>query len=531
VLVQALHHRRWTTLGRATVSHRGFRVVFTAPSRPGALIVRAVLYRRHHRLGTSAAHRLVVRTRRPPHPPAAILGGAIAGWGANAHGELGGGFTGPPSASPVPVRGLHAIKAVASTYFTSYALLGDGTVRAWGGNDFGQLGAGARSKPSVEPVPVTGLSGVRAIAAGGDHAIALLSNGTVATWGGNSYGQMGNGTTLKGAEGTGSTVPLVVPHLSGVVAIAAGGGDDVALLSNGTLVAWGENKQGQLGDGTTSEKDIPTPVRGLSSVRAVAIGGVGSLGGHMLALLDDGTVRAIGGDEHGQLGDGTDTSTSSPVAVKGLTGVTAVSASVSHSMALLENGTVLAWGSNSKGELGLPPNGPETCGNPPVACSRTPVRAGVTGASAISAGFRFSLAVTAGKVFSWGWNEFGQLGNGTTTDSAAAAPVSGLGNAIAVAASERHSLALLGAGGPPASIEVTPGIGSLTVNWQASEGSELWRVTWRPVAHPAVKWAPYVHLAPATRSYTISGLSRQPYEVAVANRANGQRIITGTPSG
>ena len=532
LLIQALHHRRWTTLGRGAVSHRGFRVHFTAPGHPGVLIVRAVLYRRHRRLGTSASRRLLVRAAPGPPPPAPpILGATIAGWGANYHGELGGGYKGPVSTLPVPVRGLRGVRAVAGTYFTSYALLGDGTVRSWGGNAFGQLGAGERSKPSVEPLLVSGLTGVSAIAAGGDHAMALLNNGTVATWGGNSYGQMGNGTTLKGAEGTGSAVPVIVPHLSGVVAIAAGGGDDVALLGNGTLVAWGENKQGQLGDGTTTEKDVPTPVRGMSSVKGVAIGGIGSLGGHMLALLDDGTVRAIGGGEHGQLGDGSDASSSSPVVVKGLTGVTAVSASVSHSMALLEDGTVVSWGSNSQGELGVAAGGPETCDKPPVPCSRVPVRVGVTGASAISAGFRFSLAVTAGRVFSWGWNEYGELGNGTTTDSSTPGPVSGLSDVIAVAASERHSLALLGSSGPQPSIEVTGGVGSLTVSWQAGQGTEPWRLTWRPVAHPAVKWGPYVRLPAATLSYTISGLSRQPYEVAVGNRANGQRIITGTPSG
>jgi alpha-tubulin suppressor-like RCC1 family protein len=454
----------------------------------------------------------------------------MAGWGANDHGELGGGFKGPVSTLPVPVRGLHGIEAVAGTYYTSYALLGDGTVRSWGGNAFGQLGAGARSKPSVEPVPVAGLTRVSAIAAGGDHAMALLSNGTVATWGGNSYGEMGNGTTLKGTEGTGSAVPVIVPNLSGVVAIAAGGGDDVALLSNGTLMAWGENKQGQLGDGTTTEKDVPTPVLGLSSVKAVAIGGIGSLGGHMLALLDDGTVRAIGGGEHGQLGDGADASSSSPVVVTGLTGVTAVAASVSHSMALLGDGTVVSWGSNSNGELGVAAGGPESCDKPAVSCSKVPVRAGVTGAGAISAGFRFSLAVASGRVFSWGWNEKGQLGDGTTTDSATPVAVSGLSDVIAVDASERHSLALLGAPAPRAPIEVTAGVGSLTVSWQGSEGTEPWRLTWRPVAHPTAKWGPYVRLAPATRGYTISGLSAQPYEVAVGNRANPQRIITGIPS-
>jgi alpha-tubulin suppressor-like RCC1 family protein len=455
---------------------------------------------------------------------------AIAGWGDNDHGQLGGGFRSPAIALPVPVPGLHGIKAVAATYFTSYALMSDGTVRSWGGGAFGQLGAGARESASPTPVAVAGLTGVKAIAAGGDHAMALLSNGTVAVWGGNTYGQMGNGTTLKGAEGTGSTVPAIVPNLSGVVAIAAGGGDDVALLSNGTVVAWGENKQGQLGDGTTVEKDIPTPVRGLASVKAVAVGGIGSLGGHLLALLNDGTVRAVGGGTSGQLGNGGDTSSSSPVTVRGLTGVSAVAASVSHSMALLKDGSVVAWGADANGELGIPP-GPEICGKFATPCSRLPVRTGLASVTKIAAGFRFSLALSAGKVLAWGWNGLGQLGNGTTVDSSAPAPVSGLSAVLDIATGEKHSLAMLGTSGASPLIEVAAGAGSLTVSWQAGETTDRWGVSWRPLAHPAVKWGPYVALPPATRSYTISGLSAQPYEVDVRNKAFGHKVMVGTPLG
>src|SRR5204863_4484870 len=176
------------------------------------------------------------------------------------------------------------VKQVAATYFSSYALLEDGTVRSWGGNTFGQLGVGGRGQPSTNPLQVAGLGGVTAIAVGGAHVMALLANGTVATWGGNSFGAGSPGTTSRSGEGVGSFVPQIVPGLGGVVAIAAGGADDAALLSNGTVVAWGENKQGQLGDGTTVEKPVPTPVRGLSSVKAIAFGGVPTLGGHMLAL-------------------------------------------------------------------------------------------------------------------------------------------------------------------------------------------------------------------------------------------------------
>ncbi|MCW3026580.1 MAG: repeat-containing protein [Solirubrobacterales bacterium] len=538
VAIQRLRGRRWSTLHAGAVAHRKFRVVFTAPNIPGILTVRAVLYRHGRRVGISGSRKLVIRAlaQGPSTAPlstaplASGLATTIAAWGENTHWELGAGYKSGRSTVPVSVVGLSGIKAVAATYFSSYALLNDGTVRSWGGNLWGQLGDGTRGEESPSPVSVSGLTGVSAIAAGGAHAMALLSNGTVATWGANTYGQMGNGTTLNGVEGIGSDVPVIVPGLTGVVAIAAGGADDVALLSNGTVVAWGENKQGQLGDGTTVEKDVPTAVRGLASVRAIAIGGIASLGGHMLALLNDGTVRAIGGNPFGQLGNGTTTASSSPVTVTGLSGVTAVSAALSHSMALLQNGNVLAWGNNYDGELGVS-SGPEQCGSSSTACSRVPVPVGLANVTGISAGFRFSLAVSGGRVFAWGFNELGQLGNGTTTNSSLPTSVSGLGGVAAVAAGEKHSLALLQASGPATVIEVTAGVGSLTVTWMSGEETEPWGVTWRPVAHPAEPWARAVSLAPATRRYTITGLSARPYEVMLKNKTFGQKVVTGTPLG
>lgn len=536
VSIQRLRGRRWSTLTTGRVAHRKFKVAFTAPNLPGVMTVRAVLYRRGRRVGISRSRKLLIRAPSATPPGVAVplasqlVSTSISAWGENTHWELGAGYKSERSAVPVSVVGLSAIKAVAATYYSSYALLNDGTVRSWGGNLWGQLGNGTHGESSPTPAPVTGLTGVTAVAAGGAHVMALLSNGTVATWGANTFGELGNGTTLKGAEGVGSEVPLIVPGLTGVVAIAAGGGDDVALLSNGTVVAWGDNTVGQLGDGTTAEKDVPTPVRGLTGVKAVAIGGVSSLGAHMLALLNDGTVRAIGGNGFGQLGNGTTTASSSPVTVTGLSGVAAVSASLSHSMALLQNGQLMSWGNNVNGELGVG-SGPEMCGKEPAACSKVPVLVGLTDVTRISAGLRFSLALSAGKVYAWGLNELGQLGNGTTTTSSLPTPVSNLGGVVDISAGERHSLALIQASVPAALIEVTAGVGSLTVSWKASEGSEPWSLSWRPVANPAEKWGPYVTLPPATRSYTISGLSARRYEVVVKNKSFGQKIVTGTPLG
>jgi alpha-tubulin suppressor-like RCC1 family protein len=525
VVLQTRRAARWLVLGRSIVSRRRFRIAFTAPSADAVLVVRAVVHRRRHRALVSPSRTIVVRVAHAPRAPAGV---AVAAWGNNNHRQLGAGFKNPFSALPVSALEIGGVRAVVATYFSSYALLEDGTVRSWGGNTFGQLGFGARGQPSIGPMHVAGLAGVTAIAASGTHVMALLSNGTVATWGGNSFGQMGNGTTFHGTEGSGSFVPQIVPGLTGVVSIAAGGADDAALLSNGTVVAWGENKQGQLGDGTTVEKTVPTPVSGLSGVKAIALGGISSLGGHMLALLGDGTVRAIGGNPSGQLGDGTTTNRSSPVVVRGLSGVTAIAASVSHSMARLQNGTVVTWGNNAYGELGTGV-GPETCGSERVACGRAPVPVGLSNVEAVSAGFRFSLALSAGRVSAWGLNDTGQLGDGTTTDSAVPVPVSNLADVAAISAGEAHSLALLGAAGPAPVFAVVAGHGSLTVSWEAPPTSEPWSVSWRPMAHPALKWAPFVRLDPAARTYAVTGLAAQPYEVVVRNKALGAKIVTGTP--
>jgi alpha-tubulin suppressor-like RCC1 family protein len=483
----------------------------------------------------SGVRRLLIVGFPPPVPPPTPAAHAV-GWGLNDHGQLGGGYRNELSTVPVAVPGLGSLLQVAAT-FDSFALESDGIVRSWGGNFFGQLGDGVRSKlPSLAPTAVSGLTGVKQIAVGGSHAMALLSNGTVATWGGNLFGQLGNGTTAEGhetSEHISSPVPIVLPGVSGVVSIAAGGADDAALLGNGTVLAWGENKYGVLGDGTTSEKDVPTLVRGLTGVKAIALGGSPSDGAHLLALLGNGTVMALGDNRFGQLGDGSTAIDSvTPVAVKGLSGVKAIAAGYSHSMALLENGTVVTWGSDKFGQLGVGPVH-ETCtntiGTATVSCSRVPVTVALHNASAITAGLNFSLALSGGAVLSWGANENGQLGDGNKNNSSTPVSVSGLSGVAQISAGEYHSLALLSEAPPQPAVELIPGSGTLTVRWRAAETGEPWTVRFREAVRPVVPWPTRLHLAPSTRSYTITGLLTKPYEVLVSNPSFGNKIVLGTP--
>jgi alpha-tubulin suppressor-like RCC1 family protein len=166
-----------------------------------------------------------------------------------------------------------------------------------------------------------GLSDVINVAAGASHSLAVKTDGTVWAWGYNNYGQLGNNTTVQ------KNAPVQVSGLSGVTNVAAGESYSLALKRDGTVWAWGWNLFGQLGDNTTVDKSTPVQVSGLSDVIAVAAGYY-----HSLALKRDGTVWAWGYNGNGALGDGTTASSSTPVQVQGLGAVTLMAAGRFHSL-------------------------------------------------------------------------------------------------------------------------------------------------------------------------------------------------------
>jgi alpha-tubulin suppressor-like RCC1 family protein len=276
---------------------------------------------------------------------AVLANGTVEAWGGNEHGELGDGTTEQQS-TPQPVSGLSEVTAVAAGFSFGLALQSDGTVEAWGPNEHGELGDGTTEK-RLTPAPVPGLSNVVAISAGCFDSFALLANGTVESWGANKRGELGNGTDKP------QRTPELIPGLSNVVAISAGCYFALALLSDGDVEGWGANEHGELGDGTTAEQPAPVPIPGLSNVAEVSAGGKFGL-----ALLSDGSVEAWGGNEHGELGDGTTETPKTtepprtPEPVPGLSGVVAVSAGADFGLALLGEGLVAGWGNNLYGELG-----------------------------------------------------------------------------------------------------------------------------------------------------------------------------------
>ncbi|MFJ6185256.1 RCC1 domain-containing protein [Streptomyces sp. NPDC092295] len=314
------------------------------------------------------------------HGLALLTDRTVQSWGANNSGQLGDGSVFSHNAPGQVVNLSHATD-IAAGGTHSLALLADQTLVAWGQNNYGQLGNGTNMDSSV-PVRVEGLNKVIAIAAGLSHSLALREDGTVWAWGHNTNGQLGDGTSAS------RNVASRVSELAGVTLIAAGANHNFALVggpgSGGVVMAWGHNATGQLGDDSTTNRYTPVKTQDAWSgdVSRIAAGCH-----HSLAVTGpDSTLHAWGKNTSGQLGDGTTDQRNTPVSVPGLTGVQLVAGGREHTIALLGDNTVRSWGANSSGQLG---NGTTTDSSTPVT-----TLTGLTGVDKIATaiGGDFSLA-------------------------------------------------------------------------------------------------------------------------------------------
>jgi alpha-tubulin suppressor-like RCC1 family protein len=350
---------------------------------------------------------------------------SMGAWGNNTNGQLGDG-TITNRSSPVFVVGFADWCAASAGGAHSLGIRQDGSLWSWGYN--GQLGDDTITNRSSPVSVVGGFTDWCAASAGGAHSLGVRTDGSLWAWGANANGRLGDGTI------TSRLSPVsVVGGFTDWCAASAGNAHSLGVRQDGSLWAWGCNGNGQLGDGTTTSSRSPVSVVGGFTDWCAASAG----GAHSLGIRQDGSLWSWGLNTNGRLGDGTITSRLSPVSVVGgFADWCAASAGESHSLGVRSNGSLWSWGNNTNGRLG---DGTTTSSRSPVS-----VVGGFTDWCAASAGTGHSLGVrTNGSLWAWGLNTNGRLGDGTVTSRLS--PVSVVGDFTdwcAASAGGSHSLGL-----------------------------------------------------------------------------------------
>jgi alpha-tubulin suppressor-like RCC1 family protein len=347
------------------------------------------------------------------HSCAVVSDATLRCWGSNDLGQLG-----IPGAviqrTPGAVPDRQNAASVAAGWGNTCVLLRDGRVICWGTDYNGDSGcpnpAHVYGPMQCDTFPSG--SGMVEIASGGEHGCSRKFDGSLQCWGRNDFGEVGDGTS--GLPGSGLNphryTPVAVPGIRQAVAITVGVWHSCAALGTGSVLCWGNNDTGNLGTGDTKSYAVPTPVVGLDSAAGGAIS-VTAAAGHTCALMRDGSVSCFGDNALGQLGDGSTQASFVPVRVAGLGSVTAVAAGGHHTCAVVRSGSVVCWGRGTEGQLGqgalVSSETPVTVELPPNVAIRS-----------IASKYHHTCALSdEGKIWCWGANGDGRLGDGTIENS------------------------------------------------------------------------------------------------------------------
>jgi alpha-tubulin suppressor-like RCC1 family protein len=418
----------------------------------------------------------------------------VWGCGRNHHGQLGQGTTTDVS-SPARALVITNITAIAAGDNHTVALDGNGNLWTWGDNTYGQLGYSGAGRSTPALLSETGVGGVKvvAIAAGAQHTVALDNNGEVWTWGGNGQGQLGLGDT------TDRSAPQKVAGLAGITLIAAGGYH--TLVTDGASVwAWGDNQFGQLGDDSTTDRD--SPVTYALAATALAAGEA-----HSLAIVG-GSLWSWGLNDVGQLGLGDNADRDQPANTT--LAVAGIAAGLKHTVALTAAGAVRTTGRNLNGQLG---DGTNVDSNAAPAAMNPAVN---TGAAVAAGGYHTAIAEAAGTALACGYNDYGQVGDDSTSSRSAPTAVSTMTDVGLVAGGLHHTVYAVGiddasAAAVPAALYV-PGSDFVTIQGAIDAARPGDRVVVMPGEY-------------------FENLNFRGKAIAVQSQAGPQRTILNGPDG
>ncbi len=311
---------------------------------------------------------------------------------------------------------------ISGGYYHTIAIKSDGTLWAWGRNNYGQLGDGTTVNKS-SPIQIGTDTNWVSISCGQDYTIAIKSDGTLWAWGGNNYGQLGDGTAVDKHS------PTQIGTDTSWTSISCGQGHTIAIKSDGTLWAWGLNNYGQLGDGTIVDKHSPIQIGTDTSWASISCGRY-----HTIAIKSDGTLWAWGWNYDGQLGDGTTGDKHSPIQIGTDTDWVSISCGQGYTIAIKSDGTLWAWGNTGFGQLG----------DGTTVNKSSPIQIGTdTSWASISCGYFHTIAIKSdGTLWAWGWNYYGQLGDGTTVDKNSPIQIGTDTDWVSISCGRYHTIAI-----------------------------------------------------------------------------------------